>query len=177
MHNPNGWYNLGKRYENGRGVSKDLVQAYACYDIAAMEYSLGADRDNAIKSRDRVAARMTPGQIAKAKKMETEPGAIVGSTQPGPTPPPAAAGEDILAVSRELIEFFNGKYKRLHPPRAIAVSADGFRWGYSYCGEYRCKIVPSARDLAMQACAQAGGRGCRIFAIDDDIKVKYRVVD
>jgi hypothetical protein len=125
---------------------------------------------------------MTPEQIAKAKKMAADwkPGGIVGSTQdlrPAPTPSPAPGAEDVLAVSPEFIAFFKGAYQRLHPPKAIAVSADGLHMGYSYCEEYRCKIVPSARDLAMQACVQAGGQRCRIFAVGDDIKVKYRVLD
>lgn len=90
---------------------------------------------------------------------------------------PALADEAVLAVSPKIIEFYNGAYKSLKPPRAIAVAADGLHFGYSYCPEYRCYIVPSARDLAMQACVKAGGRGCRVFAVDDDIKVNYRVMD
>jgi hypothetical protein len=38
-------------------------------------------------------------------------------------------------------------------------------------------MIPSARDLAMQACVKTGGQGCRVFAVDDDIKVTYRVMD
>jgi len=91
--------------------------------------------------------------------------------------PPAIAGGDTLMVSPEVNAFFNGAYRNLNPPRAIAVSADGFHFGYSYCPDHRCYMVPSARDLAMQACAQAGGLRCRIFAVDDDIQVEYRVMD
>jgi hypothetical protein len=90
---------------------------------------------------------------------------------------PAVADEAVLAVSPKVIEFYNGAYKNLKPPRAIAVAADGLHFGYSYCPEYRCYIVPSARDLAMQACVKAGGQGCRVFAVDDDIKIGYRVMD
>ncbi len=90
---------------------------------------------------------------------------------------PAVADEAVLVVSPKVIEFYNGAYKGLKRPRAIAVAADGLHFGYSYCPEYRCYIVPSARDLAMQACVKAGGQGCRVFAVDDDIKVGYRVMD
>ena len=165
--NADAQHNLGMMYEAGEGVTKDLASAYLWFDLSARTYPAGKDRDDAIKHRDSVAAKMTPEQIAKAKKLAAEwkPGGIAGST------------DDVLVVSSEVITFFNGTYERLHPPRAIAVSADGFHFGYSYCAEYRCKIVPSARDLAMQACAEAGGQRCRIFAVDDDIKVKYRVMD
>jgi len=88
---------------------------------------------------------------------------------------PASADDDVLTVSPKLMEFYDGAYQNLKPPRAIAVATDGIHVGYSYCPEYRCTMNPTARDLAMQACVKTGGQGCRIFAIDDDIKVKYRV--
>ena len=89
---------------------------------------------------------------------------------------PALADESEFLVSPSIVDFFNGAYRNLKPPRAIAVATDGLHWGYSYCPEHRCKINPSARDLATQACIQVGGRGCRIFAVDDDIEVSYRVM-
>jgi TPR repeat protein len=162
-------HNLGTMYEAGEGVTKDLVSAYLWFDLAARAYPAGKDRDDAIKHRDGVAAKMTADQVAKAKTLAAEwkPGGIAGSIE-----------EDVLVVSSDVITFYNGAYKRLHLPKAIAVSADGLHLGYSYCSErYGCKIVPSARDLAMQACARAGGQRCRIFALDDEIKVKYRVMD
>jgi hypothetical protein len=96
--------------------------------------------------------------------------AIAGEQQP-------AAGEDVMVVSPDIIAFYNGEYRRLKPPRAIAVAADGLHLGYSYCPEYRCKPNPSARSLAMQACVKAGGQGCRLFAVNDEILVSYRTMD
>jgi len=87
-----------------------------------------------------------------------------------------ALADDSMLVSPRIIEFYNGTYKSLKPPRAMAVSADGRHMGYSYCPEHRCYIVPGASELAMQACVKAGGYGCRVFAVDDDIKVTYRVM-
>jgi hypothetical protein len=89
----------------------------------------------------------------------------------------AIADEDVLLVSPEVIEFYNGAYQRLKSPRAIAVAEDGFLFGYSYCPEYRCYMNPTARNLAMQACTKGGGHGCRLFAVDDEIQVSYRVMD
>ena len=90
---------------------------------------------------------------------------------------PAIADNDALLVSQEVMQFYNGAYQRLKSPRAIAVAEDGFHFGYSYCPEYRCYMNPTARSLALQACAKAGGRGCRVFAIDDEIQVSYQVMD
>jgi len=44
---------------------------------------------------------------------------------------PALADEAVLVVSPKVIEFYNGAYKSLKPPRAIAVAADGLHLGYS----------------------------------------------
>jgi hypothetical protein len=88
-----------------------------------------------------------------------------------------AIADDVLLVSPKIMEFYNGTYQGLKPPRAMAVSADGHHMGYSYCPDYRCYMNPTARDLAMQACAKTGGQGCRIFAVDDDIEANYRVMD
>jgi len=90
---------------------------------------------------------------------------------------PAIADSDALLVSPEIMQFYDGAYQRLKSPRAIAVAEDGFHFGYSYCPEYRCYMYPTARSLALQACAKADGRGCRVFAIDDEVQVSYRVIE
>jgi len=87
-----------------------------------------------------------------------------------------ARADDSLLISPDIITFYNGTYQGLQPPKAMAVSADGLHMGYSYCPEHRCYIQPSASSLAMQACVKAGGYGCRVFAVDDDIKITYRVM-
>ena len=89
---------------------------------------------------------------------------------------PAIADDDVLLVSPQLIQFYNGEYQSLKSPRAIAVAEDGIHFGYSYCPEYRCYINPTARSLALRACSKTGGYGCRVFAIDDDIQVSYKVM-
>jgi S1-C subfamily serine protease len=61
-------YNLGLSYQYGRGVPLDYVEAYRWFDLAAAASPPGAARDNAVKHRDAVAAKMTPDQIAQAKK-------------------------------------------------------------------------------------------------------------
>jgi TPR repeat protein len=66
--------NLGIMYALGRGVGKDLVQAYAWHDIAASRYpaARAEEREGAIRARDAVAVKMTPAQLAEAKKRVRE---------------------------------------------------------------------------------------------------------
>jgi uncharacterized protein len=59
--------NLGLLYSGGRGVSQDYVSAYMWLDLAA-----AGGNEEAEKSRDKMARRMTSGQIAKAQKLADE---------------------------------------------------------------------------------------------------------
>ena len=65
-------YNLGVMYLNGQGIAQDDVQAYKWFDLAAATYTAKPERDEAVKARDSVAARMTPAQIAEAQKLARE---------------------------------------------------------------------------------------------------------
>jgi hypothetical protein len=60
-------YNLGIMYEQGWGVPQDYIQAHVWFKLAASR-SDASDKElseKAINSRDRIAARMTPAQIAR----------------------------------------------------------------------------------------------------------------
>ena len=57
----NAQFNLGWHYENGEGVPRDYVAAYAWYNIAASKQEL-----------DDLAKKMTPEQITKAKELSRE---------------------------------------------------------------------------------------------------------
>lgn len=65
---------LGFHYEHGKGVPQDDVLAYMWYHIAASRFPPAAtyERDTAARDRDNVAARMTPAQIAEARRMARE---------------------------------------------------------------------------------------------------------
>jgi TPR repeat protein len=65
-------YNLGVLYLNGQGIAQDEVQAYKWLDLAAATYTAKAEREEAVKTRDSVAAKMTPAQIAEAQKLASE---------------------------------------------------------------------------------------------------------
>ncbi len=59
-------------YSMGRGVPQDYVQAHKWFNLAAATHTEKEARDRAVKARDRVAARMTPAQIAEAQKRARE---------------------------------------------------------------------------------------------------------
>jgi TPR repeat protein len=65
---------LGVMYANGKGVPQDYVRAHMWFNIAAG--AQGASdawvRDLSVKWRDLVATRMTPAQIAEARRMASE---------------------------------------------------------------------------------------------------------
>lgn len=59
--------NLGDLYVVGQGVPQDFVQAHMWFNLAG-----SAGSKEAIKSRDIVAKKMTPAQIAEAQKLARE---------------------------------------------------------------------------------------------------------
>ena len=61
--------NLGVMYGNGQGVPQDYVQAHLWWSLAAAGGDKDALKNNALKNRDIVAAKMTPAQIAEAQKL------------------------------------------------------------------------------------------------------------
>lgn len=67
-------FNLGLVYSIGQGVPQDYIQAHKWYNLAAARYTaLETEyRDKAVKYRDIVSAKMTPGQIAEAQKLARE---------------------------------------------------------------------------------------------------------
>ena len=56
--------NLGVMYVQRQGVPQDYVQTHLWYNLAGVGGS-----DMAAKSRDIVAAKMTPAQIAEAQRL------------------------------------------------------------------------------------------------------------
>ncbi len=67
-------FSLGFMYDNGQGVSQDYVEAHKWYNLAAVRFTASerANRELALKSRDQLAAKMTPAQIAEAQKLARE---------------------------------------------------------------------------------------------------------
>ena len=63
---------LGGMYGEGKGVPQDYVQAHKWYSLAIANVT--DDKEGAIflKNRDMLAAKMTPAQIAEARKLARE---------------------------------------------------------------------------------------------------------
>lgn len=59
-------------YAGGLGVPQDYVEAHKWLNLAAATFTEKEGRDEAVQARDRVAARMTPAQIAEAQKLARE---------------------------------------------------------------------------------------------------------
>jgi TPR repeat protein len=60
-------YNLGVFYDNGLGVPQDHVRALMWLNLSAAQ-----GKDGAATFRDLIARRMTPAQIAEARKLARE---------------------------------------------------------------------------------------------------------
>ena len=65
-------HNLGFMYEKGHTVPQDYVEAHKWYNLAASRTYGKKTRNLAIKNRDRIAAKMTPAQIAEAQKLANQ---------------------------------------------------------------------------------------------------------
>ena len=62
-------YNLGALYYTGQGVPQDYVTAHLWFDLAA---SRAEGRKESADWRDRIAAKMTPAQVAEAQRLARE---------------------------------------------------------------------------------------------------------
>ena len=69
-----GQYHLGVMCAVGQGEPQDLVQAHMWFDLAGSRYDASEreDREIAVKSRDLIAAKMTPAQLAEAQRLARE---------------------------------------------------------------------------------------------------------
>ncbi len=62
---------LGEMYAKGRGIAQDNVQAHKWFILCAAG-AKGMERENAVKSRNAIARKMTPQQIAEAQRLARE---------------------------------------------------------------------------------------------------------
>src|SRR5207249_576183 len=63
---------LGRCYEIGQGVPQDYMQAHMWFNLGVASSSSGDFRDLGLTSRDNVAAKMLPAQIAEAQRLARE---------------------------------------------------------------------------------------------------------
>ena len=65
----NAQLNLGAMYGEGEGVRRDYVQSHMWSNIAASQLEPGLFRELAVRNRNLVEKRMTPGQVAEAQQL------------------------------------------------------------------------------------------------------------
>lgn len=65
--NPAAQYNLGAMYSNGQGVPRDVVEAYKWRSLAASR-APSDDQQRYAETRDALAERLSPDQLAEAEK-------------------------------------------------------------------------------------------------------------
>ncbi len=68
----NAMLNLGFMYVSGRGVPQNSLQAHVWFNLAAARLPDNEERKLAVESRDMVAAKLTPTQIAEAQRLARE---------------------------------------------------------------------------------------------------------
>ena len=62
-------------------------------------------------------------------------------------------------------------------PGAYAITTDGHGAFYVYCQETRCMAGPGYGQEARDRCEREYGTDCVVFAVRNDIKVDYEIVD
>ncbi len=68
-------FTIGTMYEVGKGVPVDAVQAHMWFSLAAARFQPTEEKasyDRAVAARERVAAGLTPAQVAEAQKRARE---------------------------------------------------------------------------------------------------------
>jgi TPR repeat protein len=65
-------YHLGLMYAKGYGVPQNHIEAHKWFNLAAASSTSKPNRDRAVQACDKLAARMTPAQLAEAQKLARE---------------------------------------------------------------------------------------------------------
>ena len=91
---------LGLMYRDGLGVPRDAERAYMWFDLAVRNFPASRSnwRESAARSRDRVAASLSPQTLERARRMAEDwrPGAVV---EPAPETSPAS----VFGVSQQQV--------------------------------------------------------------------------
>ena len=69
--NPDGQANLGKMYDQGRGVAQDYMLAYAWTNLAAANVETSR-RDKVVADRDKIAQFLSPAKLLEAQALSRQ---------------------------------------------------------------------------------------------------------
>lgn len=102
--------------------------------------------------------------------------ALAGCADTRPIDPPVGQKAKITS---DTMAFFKDSYQRqigsTHPG-AFAVSSSGRQSAYTYCEEIMCRRGASYAQRAIELC-ERDGEPCYLFAIGNEIRVEYDIVD
>ena len=124
---PLGQYNLGRLLEHGQGVLQNRIEAHKWMNLAAARAS-SEYQPSFAEGRDRVAASMSPADIAEAQKRAREwlEAFDRGAELPVPPPPPPAAPETPIRTGGAIATPARLKYvEPVYPPVAISARIQG----------------------------------------------------
>lgn len=90
---------------------------------------------------------------------------------------PARADETYL-IDGSIWDYYQGYLDRIghgQRPGAFAITTDGLGAVYSWCEEQRCRTTMNISTRVVQNCEETYRTDCVVFAIRDDIRVKYEI--
>jgi hypothetical protein len=91
----------------------------------------------------------------------------------------SGARAEKYSIDREVWAHYQSYLKTIGKirPGAYAITIDGHGAFYVYCQETRCMAGPGYGQEARNRCEREYGTECVVFAVRDDIKVEYEIVD
>ena len=110
--------NLGRMYEDGRGVTQDPAEAQRWYAQAAEAFPPGSNRDRAIADRERIARQRATAQLPAPSPVSSPPASAPAAKPPkagqavplGAGPPPGVAASPSGTPNRRALVIGNAAY-------------------------------------------------------------------
>ncbi len=92
---------------------------------------------------------------------------------------PVARADEVYRIDGEIWDHFQGYLRKIghgNKPGAYAITTDGTGGYYVWCEEIRCVAGSTYSHDAKSSCEREYGTDCVVFAIRDEIRVKYEIV-
>lgn len=89
-----------------------------------------------------------------------------------------AAAEETYIIDGSVWDHFQGYLDKIghgRRPGAYAITTDGLGAYYVWCPDTRCRAGATYSHEAKQDCEREYGTDCVVFAIRDEIKVRYEI--
>lgn len=92
---------------------------------------------------------------------------------------PAARADEVYLIPGEMWDLYQDYLDKIgqgRRPGAFAITRDGLGAYYTWCDGQRCRIGSSYSNEAKTKCENHYEMECVVFAVRDEIKVKYEIV-